>query len=293
MRLILLSILALLLTAEESFSQKTKIETNRFLCVKNGKYGVTDSLNKTIVPFLYEHIEYKNSRLIVRKKGLHGLLTINNDVIVPVAYQFILPRGNDRFILWTLKPLFGLCDNNGKIILPVKYKNISSIEKDDFYITRNDKNLNGAYTFAGENVLPEIYKFYTRDGYKVFAVKDGQPLILDLQKPDNAVLLDRDITLVETSRHYSIGEQFFQIVRKQNKYGVINASNQTVIPIIYEEVKSSQDWRYFIIKENGKVGLINVNGNIVKEPIFDAIELRKEYIVLKQKNKKDEIYSYE
>lgn len=291
MKLILLSIFAFLL-AEKSFSQQAKIETNRFLKVKNAKYGVTDSLNKTVVPFVYEFIEYKNNRLIVRKKGLHGLLTTNNDLVIPVKYQFILPRSNNRFILWTPNSLFGLCDNSGKLILPIKYKSVSSTENDDFYITRNDKSLNGVYTFKGENVLPEVYKFYTLDGYKVFAVKDAQPLILNLQKPDEAVPLDKGIAFVETTRHHSTGEQFFQIVKKENKYGVINTSNQIVVPIIYDEVKSSQHWRCFIIKENGKVGLINVDGNIVKEPIFDAIELRKEYVLLKRKNQKDEIYSY-
>lgn len=291
MKLILLSFLAFLLT-EKSFSQKTIIETNRFLNVKNGKYGVIDSLNKTVVPFLYEFIEFKNNRLIVRKKGLHGLLTTNNDVIVPVKYQFILPRSDDRFILWTPKSLFGLCDNDGKFILPVKYKDVFSTENDDFYITRNDKNLNGVYSFTGENVFPELYKFYTLDGYNAFAVKDAQPLILNLQKPNDPVLLDQDIVFVETSRHHSIGEQFYQIVKKENKFGVINASNQVIVPLVYDEVKSSQHWRYFIIRDKGKIGLVNIDGDIVKEPIYDAIELRKEYILLKRKNQKDEIYSY-
>ena len=260
--------------------------------VKGGKFGVTDSLDKTVVPFLYEFIEYKNNRIIIRKNGLHGLFTINNNVILPIKYQFILPRNNNRFILWTPGSLFGLCDNDGNIILPVKYKSVSSTENDDFYITQNDKNLNGVYSFTGENILPEIYKFYTLDGYNVFAVKDAQPLMLNFQKPDDVVLLDKDIAFVETLRHFSMGEQFFQIVKKENKYGVVNTNNQIVIPIIYDEVKSSQHWRYFIIKVNGKVGIINVDGIIIKDPIYDAIDLRKEYVLLKRKNQKDEIYSY-
>jgi hypothetical protein len=81
-------------------------------------------------------------------------------------------------------------------------------------------------------------------------------------------------------------------VKKENKFGVINARNQTIVPIVYDEVKSSQHWRYFIIKKNGKKGIININGDIVKEPIYDAIELSKEFVLLKRKNQKDEIYSY-
>ncbi len=291
MKLTFLSILFFAI-AGQIFSQHNRIEANRLLKVKGGKYGVTDTFNKTIIPFEYEFIEYKNNRLIVRKNGLHGLLNADNRLITPIKYQFILPRNNNRFILWTPSSVFGLSDADGKTLLPVQYKSVSSTENDDFYITKNDKNLNGVFNFDGEKILPEIYRFYTIDGYKIFAVKDRQPLILNIQNPDETILLDKDIAFVETARHHSMGEQFYQIVKKEKKFGVINASNQIIVPIVYDEVKSSQHWRYFIIKDKGKVGIINVDGDIIKEPIYDAIEQRKEYVLLRRKNQKDEIYSY-
>lgn len=98
---------------------------------------------------------------------------------------------------------------------------------------------------------------------------------------------------METQRHYSTGEMFFQIVKQKNKFGVINAKNETIIPIIYDEIKSSQHWKYFLIKENSKIGIINIYGEVIKKPIYDNIELRKEYVLLKRKNQKDEFYSYQ
>jgi hypothetical protein len=178
------------------------------------------------------------------------------------------------------------------MILPLIYKNISCTENDDFYITQNDKNLSGVYNASGENVLPEMYQFYSRDGYKIFAVKNGQPLIVNFKNPTAEILLDKKIAFVETIRHFTINEQFFQIVKQDNKYGVINANNEIVIPIIYDDLKSSQHWRYFVITINGKLGIINVAGNIEKEPIYDDIEFRKEHVLLKRKNQKDEIYFY-
>ncbi len=293
MKQILLLILIIFLAGKTFSQQELKIEENRSLRSINNKFGVTDSSNNIIVPFVYDFIEYKNKRLIVHRHQSQGLLTTDNEVVVPIQYQFVLPRRNDRFILWTHNSLFGLCDADGKIILPVKYQSVSSTEQDDFYITRNGKKLNGVYDFNGKNILPEVYTFYTIDHYKVFAVKGNEPQILDLQRPDEKIHLDKDITFIETLRHYTMGEQFFQIVKKQNKYGVMNASNQVVVPIIYDEVKSSQHWRYFLIKKNNKIGIINVNGQIVKEPIYDGIKLLKEFVLLKRKNQKDESYSYE
>jgi hypothetical protein len=224
---------------------------------------------------------------------LNGLFSIDNKELIPIEFEFILPRKNDRFILWTKTSIFGLSDNNGKIKIPIKYKRVSSTENDDFYITENRNNLNGIYDYNGKNIIPEEYKFYTVDKYRIFATKDNKSQIIDIKNSENNIILDEKIELIETVRHYAMGENLFQIIKKENKFGLINSKNETVIPIIYDEIKSSQSWRYFIIKKNNKIGLINVNRTVTKEPIYDSIELRKEYIVLKRKNIKDEIYSYE
>ncbi|RDI56837.1 WG repeat-containing protein [Flavobacterium glaciei] len=287
---ILFLLLSILIYSQDS---KMKIEENRFIERRNNKFGITDSLQNIIIPFKYDFIEYENQRLIVRKNSLNGLFSLENTELVPIEFRFILPRKNDRFILWKNNSTDGLCDANGKIIIPVKYKNVSSTENDDFYITENENNLNGIYDYNGKNIILEEYKFFAVDGYKIFATKHNKAQIIDLQNSKNNIDLDEKIELIETLRHHAMGENIFQIIKKGNKFGIINSKNETIIPIIYDEIKSSQNWRYFIIKQNNKIGLINVNGTLTKEPIYDSIELRKEFIVLKRKNIKDEIYSYE
>lgn len=287
---ILFSFLPTLIYSQNSV---TKIEDNRFIERKDNKYGVTDSLKNIIIPFKYDFIEYQNRRLIIRKNKLNGLFSVNNEELIPIEFEFILTRKNDRFILWKRNSLNGLCDNNGKIVIPINYKGLSSTENDDFYITENEKNLNGVYDINGVNIIPEEYKFYTIDNYRIFATKNSKSQIIDLSNSKNNIQLDEKTDLVETIRHYSMGESLFQIIKIGDKYGVINSKNETIIPIIYDEIKSSQNWRYFIIKLNNKIGLINVNGTVTKEPVYDAIELRKEYVLLKRKNFKDEIYSYQ
>ena len=288
------TILFLLLTTFiYSQNSKTKIEENKFIERRENKFGVTDSLKNVIIPFIYDFIEFKNQRLIIRKNNLNGLFSLDNKELLPIEFEFILPRKNERFILWTKQRIFGLSDINGKIIIPIQYKRISSTENDNFYITENENNLNGVYDYNGKNIVPEEFKFYTVYKNRIFATKDNKARIIDLQNSEKSIILDEKIELIETVKHYSMGEDLFQIIKKGNKYGIINAKNETIIPIVYDEIKSSQNWRYFIIKQHNKIGLINVNGTVTKEPIYNSIELRKEYIVLKRKNIKDEIYSYE
>ena len=154
MKQILLTIFVLAL-AGKSMSQERQIEANRFLKIKDGRYGITDSLGSTVVPFTYDHIDYKGSRLIVRKKELHGLLSLNNDVILPVTYSHILPRAYNRFMLWAAGNRMGLCDMDGNLIIPVTYKTVSSTDNDDYYITKNEQDFSGVYSYTGEKVFPE------------------------------------------------------------------------------------------------------------------------------------------
>ncbi len=270
-----------------------KLEENRFLKRNNNKFGVTDSTNKIIVPFIYNRIEYKNNRLIVEKQSKQGLITLNNEKVTTNKYRYILPRENNRFLLLTDSSRYGLCDSVGRILIPTKYKHISPTEMDEFYISENDEKLNGVFDFNGNVIFPEIYKFYTIDKYKIFAKCGTQAFILNLKNLSDSIKLDDKIDLIETQRHYSSTEKFFQIIKKSNKYGLINSDNKIMIPVIYDELTSSQHWRYFLIKQNNKLGLINVDGKIIKELIYDDIFLRKEYIILKRKNQKNEYYSYE
>lgn len=285
----------ILLISNFIFAQsiKNQIEENRFLEMKENKFGVTDSLNNEIIPFKYNFIEYENKRLIVKYKNLNGVFSINNVELIPIKYKFILPRKKDRFILWSNNSLFGLSDLDGNIILPVKYKNVSSTINDDFYITKSIENLNAVFDYNGKLIFDEAYKFYTIDNYKIFATKNNQPQILDIQNPNNTVSLDTSIKFIETARHYTSGEKLYQIIKKNNKYGIINANNEIIIPVKYDEIKSSQNWKYFLIKQSNKIGLININGTIIKNPIYDKVEFRKEYLILKRKNAKDEFYTYQ
>jgi len=284
----------ILFIATLTFAQNVviKIEDNRFIERRNNKYGVTDSLKNIIIPFKYSFIEYKNKRLIIQNNKLNGFFSVDNEMLLPIAFEYILPRKNSRFILFKNHSLNGLSDQNGKLLLALSYKFISS-NNDDFYITKNAKNAYGVYDFNGKNIIPEAYKFYTIDNYKIFATKDNKAQILDLQNLENNLVLDERIELIETIKHYSQGEKHFQIIKKENRFGLINAKNETVIPLIYDEIRSSENWRYYIIKQNNKIGIINVNGILTKKPIYDDIQLRKEYVILKRKNLKDEFYTYE
>lgn len=187
--------------------------------------------------------------------------------------------------------LFGLIDTSDNIVLPVKYKRISSSFNKLYILAQEKTGSWGVYDHKGQTVLSPVYKFYTFDllNDKLFASKNSQSIILDFSNLSVVLTLDSAIKFVGTSMPY---EQDLQILKKHNKYGLMNSSGELIIPFIYDEIQTSDISRYFIFKENGKYGLVTHKGEVVTKPIYDLIMPNKEHARLRRKGYPDEIFSY-
>lgn len=266
--------------------QKYLTTDNRFSVYDNKKWGIVDSLDIVIIPFEYERIEFANNVFILTKNKKLGLVDLNNNEIIPTTYYQIYPRKNNRFILLSPEKKGGVIDNKGNIIIPNKFKYITNLHlADDFYLVKDINNNEGIFDFKGNEILPVEYVFYNSDKGTIFGSKDEQAFLFDLNNLDNTIILDEGIELVFTVRHYSGGEQFYQIISKNDKYGIVNFKNAIVISLEYEEIKSTNRWNYFFIKKNNKYGMIKIDGEIVVEPIYDKINLHKNYVSLLQADK--------
>ena len=177
------------------------------------------------------------------------------------------------------------------MIISPEYNFMSSMDG-EHYVVMNKQKLNGVYDFHGNLVVPMEYKFFTIDGSKVFAEKNNVAQILDINHLDSPVILDSSIKLIYTERHYSSSEEFFQIIKKDEKYGLMNANNGLIIPIIYDEMKSSGSWKFFIIKKNGKYGMLKIDGSIPVPPAYEKIVPKKEGVELFRKGNKKEFFGY-
>jgi len=270
-----------------------KFTDNRLLTIQNKKQGVIDTLNNVIIPFEYTHIEFRNDRFILTKDKKVGLFDINYQEIVPNIYNHILPRNNNRFILWSYNDQDGLVDGNGNVFIPLEYDYIGNIDMSDkFYEVKNKNGLTGIYDYNGNKILEEMYSFYMVDDELIFAAKGDETFIIDLNDLNKTIQLESGTKLIYTVRHYSSTEKYYQIVSKDNLYGVLNFKNEFVIPLIYDEVKSSQNWEYFVVKKSNKYGIVKTNGNIVVPIVYDKILFNKEYVTLKRKGFKDSYYGY-
>lgn len=271
-----------------------KFTDNRFLTIKNGKWGVVDSLDNLIIPFEYNRIEFRNEKFILTKDKKLGLFDINYQEILPINYNNILARSNDRFIIRSYNRQEGLINGNGNVFIPLEYDYVGNIDRSDkFYEVKNKNGLNGIYDYNGNKILDEVYSFYTVNDEVIFAAKGDESFIIDLNNLTKTIKLETGTKLIYTVRHYSYEQKYFyQIVSKDHLYGVLNFKNEFVIPLIYDEIKSSQNWEYFVVKDSDKYGIIKTDNTTVVPIVYDKILFNKEYVTLKRKGFKDSYYGY-
>lgn len=271
-----------------------KFTDNRLLTIKNDKWGVVDSLDNLIIPFEYNRIEFRNEKFILTKDKKIGLFDTNYQEILPVNYNNILARSNDRFIIRSYNRQEGLVNGNGNVFIPLEYDYVGNIDRSDkFYEVKNKHGLQGIYDYSGNKILDEVYSFYTVDDEVIFAAKGDESFIIDLNNLTKTIKLETGTKLIYTVRHYSSTEKYYQIVSKDNLYGVLNFKNEFVIPLIYDEIKSSQNWEYFVVKKSDKYGIVKTDNTIVVPIIYDDILLHKSYVTLKSKGFKDSYFGYD
>jgi len=64
---------------------------NFIICKNNSKYGIIDTANKVVIPLEYDYIYTLNTTLFtVIKNGKTGCININNDTIIPFEYDKII-----------------------------------------------------------------------------------------------------------------------------------------------------------------------------------------------------------
>lgn len=127
------------------------IKGNYFLAKKNDKYGVVNTNNTVLIPFIYDEICYADNDCFVcgnyvdypkHKNMKFGVVDTTNKVIIPFKYDILMPSGGDLIMAglggiekeWNddffsvnyhdnTKPCkFGYINMNDEIVIPFDYE---------------------------------------------------------------------------------------------------------------------------------------------------------------------------
>jgi hypothetical protein len=194
-----------------------------------GKVGLIDTAGKIILPPTYERIYEKQGGVrIYRQGGKYGFLNSTGEIICPASLDFIYIFRNYQTVTAVKKnEKWGLINNRGQMITGFIYDDVPfNAFRIDRGITFIKVKWNNKYGFV-DTTGRQIGDWYEDVNY-----------------------------------WFAHG---FCSVKKDGKWGIINASGKAVIDFIYQKASNYDDNYLARVKLKNKYGFIDTTGKVIIE----------------------------
>ncbi len=257
---------------------------------KGNKWGFVDKKKNIIIPCEYDDAQPFNihNLAIVQKNNKYYLLNKSGKILTNTEYGSIMQQSEDLYVVSeggldiermpTGKQ--GYMDKQGKMVIPMNYDLCYSFS-DGLAKVRKD----GTIAFidkTGKIVIPFEKYFdagYFKDGV-TWARGEGGYYIID--KTGKEISLAH----IKIDDYYGIRDfnEGIAIVKKDEKYGAIDAAGKLVLPIEYSYLSDfSEGLAVVQEKPSEKFGFIDKTGKIVISPSYTSAETFKNRIAYVQK----------
>jgi len=231
------------------------LNNNLYIAKKNGKYGVVDNNNNTILNFEWQDIE--------------RLSDLDNYVMIS---DFSYPQ--------RLMGIYSLIDK--KFTVPCAYSSLSTVDGQNYFRAQ----LGSTYNIVDINNAPRFKKWYDdltipsrSGGYYIVKVDNKFGVIDDSEKQIVP------INMLEIGRYpYSDGSYLAR--NKEGKYGFILLDGRITLPFQYDNLIKERNNNVISI-QNGKCGLVQVNVGTPQEIVtcnYDDIKSTSKIFIV-EKNK--------
>ncbi len=271
---------------------------------KNGKKGlVNPSTGEIVVPAEYTEIsalskKYEDGYIVKNADNKVGLIAADKRIIFNAKYDEIKNVNGNNYYVVVENGTQEVVNKNGEIVLNTGFNTIEEISLENFVIT-----LNGKYSVIDRTgatlISPEYDNLkYAFSNYYI-AQKDSKYGIIDTA---GSVKVNFDYDRIS----YIESGNFFEAEGSDYKTDIIDSSFNTVIQNViiselnteigYLRVRQDNDYKYynfkleeksnkeilgtntlFLIKENGKYGYENKNGDRVVDCIYDDAKEQNEF----------------
>ena len=282
--------------------------------VKVGKkYGLVNDKGKTVVPIIYDSIDrmgYNSGIYRLRLYNKYGLFNINGKD-TGLIYDYIV-RSSDNLIRLQLDDKWGFINQNFEEVIPIIYERAWDFE-DSFALVMED----GEWYFLcymSEEEKQErkkemkehswLYKltnkiFNSFNNYVKIPVKEqisnrsllGEHMSHFVRTKKGALYVHDYITArnesalvpIEIDKVTHFDDNGYAEVRKDGKYGLINADGEFVIPCIYDELRRLKNIQYVVVRIKDKWGAVDLQNNTIMEFLYeDAFDDKDNYVVVVQ-----------
>lgn len=254
-----------------------------FIARYQGKDGVIDLQENTVIPFEYEKIErsYLDGPItyIVQKNGKYGLIARDGTVPVPIQYDYLRNFSGGNLIA-SRDNKKGIISKEGKVLMPVDYE---EIERNDRNIVVRKNGKFGLLTRDFQPLLPMEYDDIQQMGFDgsysisyYLVTKNGKKGVMDISgKTVIDVLYDN---FVPVSNNYRMVFKQPLVAIKGGKYGMIDLYNKPVVPFEYDHLQPLNSF-LLIVGKKGKFGVREIYNMTA-----DVLPVKYTFVAYKQGN---------
>jgi len=249
---------------------------------------------KIAVPYYSIHDLIDNHYLIVsNRKSIYsypignssynkGLITTNGEIILDAKYKELSKSIGHRLIANNGNAF--LMDYNGKIIRSLQ--NLKNIYKvNDFCLVSELQN--------GKKVLMDADgNFLTNERYDAIEYHNVEKYFT-WKIGEYSGILDRNLNFVIRYKcdaiNFCSDRNYFYVI-EGFRTGIIDSNKKIIVPIQYDECYFTHE-KFIQITLGRKVGLANLKGKILFEPIYEEIQIVKKDNRYYFRPKKDNLYA--
>ncbi len=198
-----------------------------------------------------------NYLITINNDGLYGVINKNNEVLIDNAYKFLEYAYDDYFIAYNRENKLGVIDIKGNIVVKFQYDVLSKIS--NFNILEG-KMINKGITDLYSKQMSKI------DSFEDLVTTENEDYI-ELYNGKFSRYLDKDGNTIDNKKITTDSKLY--VIEQNGKYGFCDIEGNIKVECIYEGVTEFNKYGFAGIKQNGKWGSINGNGEILQRPIYE------------------------
>ena len=218
----------------------------------------------------------------LQKQGIKIEYSDNEFALAKKGDKYGIVKGLSIIIPFDYDAILTFFKNNSNIAIVRKENKFFLINKNNEKISNSYDYVYGPYQEKLYSVkLNGKYSFIDSNGKELFGWYDNDLSFID----DYCVVsINNKFGLIDTNGNTIIPILYDnikneirqnQVIAKKEKYGIINLSKKIIIPFQYDEIdfsnKNGDFTNEYYIKAEGKTGIINGLNEVIIQPIYDKI----------------------
>lgn len=271
-----------------------------FVIQRNGKQGVADREGKIKIEPKYTEMSFGGIYLNVIEDGTNKVIDLNGNEVTD-GYIYRMPTTDGNYsIVYGEDEIYKIIDNNGNIVVDKSYTYIEELGN-NYYIVASYNN-NGIIDLSGRSLVDLRYS-------SIFKLDNTNLLQANISSTNTVSLINNNMQVVATMENAGIevednyvrlysetdnryfdysgneltAQELFQnnnlYAKKINdKWGFVDKDGNVKVQNEYDMVTELNEYGFAGIKKDGKWGVINSNGEIVQEPIYEIDSISPTFI---------------